>query len=1071
MTTAAQLQAAEKKLEGQLRKVRAARGRSSERDRDALRKRETRLASRLIQIPTLSPADRAERLRREADDELWIESYWSAFSPDPFYALEPQQRQMVADFAALLSEGGDRATAASRGEGKTTLAIALTLKAILQGGGHDLWVLLGATAKNATDILETIRTAIGENDEFFRYYPEVCKPVRALENTVQRAKTQVASGTRHDNDEPYKMAPTHFHWTGDRLVFPNVPGSPSAGAIVIAQGLDSALRGMRIKNRRPRAVIIDDPDIDEALDIETPILTSHGFKRIADVAVGDVVYGTKGQPCNVIGTSEVKIGRICYRVTFDDGAEVICDAGHLWTTSTALQRTNRRRKKPDNEAWSRSRPQCQAKLYETVRTTQEIYETLHGESQRKNHSIEMQQPLHAKDAILPLDPYVFGVWLGDGTNRYPSITSADEEIIQQIASAGHVVSRVEVDNRGNKAKRYVIPSIKQPIRQMGMMHYKKRIEKGVPDRYLLASECQRLALLQGLMDTDGSIDPTYGRCVFANTNKNIIDAAVYLCDSLGIKCRVHAVAMSGKMKLPAWKVEFTISRNVFRLPRKLKHIPPTNRKNIGRRYVQSVCRVESRPVKCIEVDSEDHLFLCTKRLIPTHNTVHNPTQAAKLLRKIDRNIAALGSQRNPVSRLVLCTCASRVSAAFQLTDQEKYPSFRGRRMRFLLKPPTNQVAWAEFVSLCKRGWTAEVADVREAPIPRVAHEFYLSRRDEMDAGGEIANPHRYDHRIRPEGGMVEVSALEHYHGWVARIGPANTATEFDNDPPDELGLLDLTTEQIRDSRSGSDYRVVPPGTVRLIVGGDVKKLGLHWVSLALDERCVGSIVEFHFWRFATAGQRPEACEHAVLEGLRDWWQWIQTAKPWREDPDVESSARFPDWVLIDSGWKDEGWSIQPVSVFASEVGFGRCLPCKGFGRYRRPQPNVGIRQFDECHIDRRGRSPLCEINADVYKNRVQEAFKADFGTPGSLGLHAPRVGADGRQLRSSLEEEREFAAHIVSEQWDPAKAKFLSPSGPNHYLDATALARVGASLCRLSSIPSEAKSSKPRRTLAEMARG
>jgi len=715
MPRADPLQAAEKTFETQLRKVRAARGRSSERDRDALRKRETRLASRLIQIPTLSPADRAERLRREADDELWIESYWSAFSPDPFYALEPQQRQMVADFAALLSEGGDRATAASRGEGKTTLAIALTLKAILQGGGHDLWVLLGATAKNAADILETIRTAIGENDEFLRYYPEVCKPVRALENTVQRAKTQVASGTRHDNGEPYEMAPTCFHWTGDRLVFPNVPGSPSAGAIVIAQGLDSALRGIRIKNRRPRAVIIDDPDTEE--------------------------------------------------------------------------------------------------------------------------------------------------------------------------------------------------------------------------------------------------------------------------------------------------------------------------------------------------------------------TVHNPTQAAKLLRKIDRNIAALGSQRNPVSRLVLCTCASRVSAAFQLTDHVKYPSFRGRRMRFLLKPPTNQVAWAEFVSLCKRGWTAEVADVREAPIPRVAHEFYLSRRDEMDAGGEIANPHRYDHRIRPEGGMVEVSALEHYHGWVARIGPANTATEFDNDPPDELGLLDLTTEQIRDSRSGSDYRVVPPGTVRLIVGGDVKKLGLHWVSLALDERCVGSIVEFHFWRFATAGQRPEACEHAVLEGLRDWWQWIQTAKPWREDPDVESSARFPDWVLIDSGWKDEGWSIQPVSVFASEVGFGRCLPCKGFGRYRRPQPNVGIRQFDECHIDRRGRSPLCEINADVYKNRVQEAFKADFGTPGSLGLHAPRVGADGRQLRSSLEEEREFAAHIVSEQWDPAKAKFLSPSGPNHYLDATALARVGASLCRLSSIPSEAKSSKPRRTLAEMARG
>jgi hypothetical protein len=689
-------------------------GAMSERDYDALRKRTQRLESRLVTVRSLTPEELAERLRREADDELWIESYWPAFSPDTYYPLEPQQRQMVADFSGVLSEGGDQATAASRGEGKTSLAIALTLKAILQGGGQDLWVILGATAKNAADILDTIRMAIGENDEIFQYYPEVCDPVRALEGTVQRAKTQVVEGERFGNGERYELAPSSFHWTGDRLVFPNVPGSPSAGAIVIAQGLDSALRGLRIKNRRPRAVIIDDPDTEE--------------------------------------------------------------------------------------------------------------------------------------------------------------------------------------------------------------------------------------------------------------------------------------------------------------------------------------------------------------------TIHNPVQAAKLLRKINRGIAALGSQHNPVSRLVLCTCPSRCSVAYQLTDRDKYPSFRGRRMRFLLKPPTNQTAWAEFVNLCKQGWVAEQGDVREAPTPRIAHEFYLARRDEMDEGGEVANQHRYDHRIRPEGGTVEVSALEHYYGWVARIGPANTATEFDNDPPDELGLLDLTSEQIRDSRSGFDYRVVPPETVRLTVGVDIKKLGAHWVAVAWDEHCVGSIVEYHFWRFATAGQRPEACENAVLEGLRDWWQWIQTHKPWREDLDVEASAWFPDWTLLDSGWKNEGWSVQPVTVFASEVGFGRCLPCKGFGKYRRPLPHIGIRLFDECHIDRRTRSPLCDVNPDVYKTRVQEAFKADFGTPGSLGLHAPRTGPDGRQLRSSLEEERELGAHVISEQWDPAKAKFLPPNGPNHYLDALALGRVGASLSRLSSIPSAEKATKKPMSLAEMAK-
>jgi hypothetical protein len=685
----------------------------SERTYDAERKREQRLQSRVVSVRTLTPAELAVRHQREADDELWIESYWSAFSPDPFYPFEPQQRQMIADFAGLLSEGGDRADAASRGEGKTSLSIALTLKTILQGGSQDLFVILAATAASSEDILETIRMALGENKELWRYYPEVCDPVWALEGIVQRAKSQVVEGKRHDNGELYHMAPSKFHWTGNRLIFPNVPGSPSAEAIVAAQGLDSALRGMRIKNRRPRMVLIDDPDTEE--------------------------------------------------------------------------------------------------------------------------------------------------------------------------------------------------------------------------------------------------------------------------------------------------------------------------------------------------------------------TIHNPAQAAKLLRKIDRNVAALGSQRRPVSRLVLCTCGSRTAAATHLTDREKYPSFRGRRMRFLLTPPKNQVAWAEFIGLCKQGWTDEDASTDESPIPQIAHEFYLARRKDMDEGGEVANQNRYDHRIRPEGGTVEVSALEHYHGWVARIGPVNTATEFDNDPPDEMGLLDLSVEQIRDSRSGYGYRVVPPGTVRLTLGADVKKLGLHWAAIAWDEHCVGSIIEFHFWRFATAGQKPAACENAILEGLRDWWEWIQTHKPWREDVEEESSARFPEWTLIDSGWKDEGWSVQPVTVFASEVGFGRCLPCKGFGRYRKPMPHVGIRPFDECHIDRRSRSPLCEINADAYKIRVQEAFKADFGSPGSLGLHDPRVGDNGRQLRSSLEEEREFGSHIVSEQWDATKAKFLPPNGPNHYLDAVALARVGAALSRISPIPSDVRPAKRPMSLAEMA--
>ena len=394
---------------------------------DAERMRAKRRIGLIVRVPTLSPANRAERERREADDILWVRSYWSAFSPDAFYEPSEQQRQMAADFSAALQQGGDRAVAASRGEGKTTWATALTVKSIMQGV-VDFAVILAANARNAADILETIDLALSDDPELARYYPEVCVPVGALEHTAQRAGKQLVSGNRHDTGEPYEAAPSAFHWASNELVFPHVPGSPSSGAIVVAQGLDSALRSLKKRNRRPRIVLIDNPDTDD--------------------------------------------------------------------------------------------------------------------------------------------------------------------------------------------------------------------------------------------------------------------------------------------------------------------------------------------------------------------TIHNPAQADKLLKKIDRGIAALGSQKRPVTRIALVTIASHVSVAAKLTDTTVYPSWRGRRFKFLLTPPTATDLWQQFVALCHAGWATGTEGEAAPPIPIAAHRLYLERRDAMDAGAVVSNPNRFDTRLRPEGGTVEVSAIEHYYGWVARIGPENTATEFDNQPPE-----------------------------------------------------------------------------------------------------------------------------------------------------------------------------------------------------------------------------------------------------------------------------------------------
>lgn len=237
--------------------------RTLEQDRDVERRRRERAAAKDVPIP--APEDLARRQRLEADDEAWLLYYFGKGSgvTDPFwYDFTDQQKQMIDAIRNAILHGGDQSLAASRGEGKTTLCERLTLKYVLQGA-VTFAVLFGATGEAAASSLDAMKEAIEENDRLAADYPEVCVPVRALENTPNRAHYQTVSGNRHDNGEPYERSPSKFTWCGREIVFPNVPGSSSARAIIATRGLDAAVRGLKKKGRRPQLAIIDDPDTEE----------------------------------------------------------------------------------------------------------------------------------------------------------------------------------------------------------------------------------------------------------------------------------------------------------------------------------------------------------------------------------------------------------------------------------------------------------------------------------------------------------------------------------------------------------------------------------------------------------------------------------------------------------------------------------------------------------------------------------------------------------------------------------------------------------------------------------------
>ena len=141
-------------------------------------------------------------------------------------------------------------------------------------------------------------------------------------------------------------------------------------------------------------------------------------------------------------------------------------------------------------------------------------------------------------------------------------------------------------------------------------------EKHVPVDYLRASKEQRLALLQGLLDADGHVNEQ-GSVEITLASRALADDVFDLACGLGIKATLNEKPVDGTVY---WRVWFTTSLTVFRLPRKRDLLPETVRSTQHRRYITDVRKVKTVPTRCLTVDSESHLFLAGRSYVPTHNT-------------------------------------------------------------------------------------------------------------------------------------------------------------------------------------------------------------------------------------------------------------------------------------------------------------------------------------------------------------------------------------------------------------------------------------------------------------------
>lgn len=356
------------------------------------------------------------------------------------------------------------------------------------------------------------------------------------------------------------------------------------------------------------------------LALDTPLPTPTGWTTMGEVQEGDLLLDDVGRPCRVTYLSPIVMGD-ARRVAFSDGSEIVADAEHLWLTwdASARRSEEQRARRGDVPEGRGDRPQCQRRCYPQVRSTAEIEATLMvlgRKNPERNHSIRNALPLDLPEADLEIDPYVLGAWLGDGSSHTGNITVGfgDEATVERIRSAGFEVVRHERELRVGS---YCIRGLRTQLRHLGLLH-----NKYIPQHYLRASAEQRLALLQGLMDTDGGWSGS--QVEIAVTNERLAEGIYELVVSLGMKASwtKRPAKLYGVEHGVSYRVRFSPTMQAFSLPRKAERW----RTDVGQqrrrvhRYITEVSPYPSVPMRCITVDSPTHLYLAGRAMVPTHNT-------------------------------------------------------------------------------------------------------------------------------------------------------------------------------------------------------------------------------------------------------------------------------------------------------------------------------------------------------------------------------------------------------------------------------------------------------------------
>jgi phosphate starvation-inducible protein PhoH len=371
------------------------------------------------------------------------------------------------------------------------------------------------------------------------------------------------------------------------------------------------------------------PGSGKAQPLYSKILTPNGWTTMGEIKPGDKVVTPKGEISEVVNTFPQGEKDI-YRITFSDGRQVDSCDEHLW--------------KVKYRHWSEDK----------VLTLREIIDNHSKKIDEKRLYIPLVESTGNVDVDLPMNPYLLGALIGDGgfTNNTLSFTNKDEIVLEHVDShlreENYMLEKRKygkydygiksIDTIKVSGKKGVFTNkIKMVLDDLGIYNRKSE-NKFIPEVYKTASKRQKLDLIRGLMDTDGTTDTINCSLSFSTSSKQLSEDFVELIQSIGgiakVTIKNPKYTYNGEVREGLTNYNINIRypnpEELFYLPRKKDVCEKYQYRNLNLRIdsIEYVGKLES---KCIMIDDPEHLYI-TDNYIVTHNTFLSCAEALKLIK-------------------------------------------------------------------------------------------------------------------------------------------------------------------------------------------------------------------------------------------------------------------------------------------------------------------------------------------------------------------------------------------------------------------------------------------------------